>query len=160
MRASFVEALVAGPPSNLDEDAALYAFLVGRWRFDARVFRDDGTIHEDCGEIYAAWTLTGRAVQDVWILPGVFHGTTLRVYDATIQGWHILWSDPVRQYYSRQIGRARGRDIVQDGVDGTGTKVRWSFTEMTGDAFLWRGERAAADGVAWRTQAEFRVRRV
>jgi hypothetical protein len=41
-----------------------------------------------------------------------FYGTTLRVYDPGIDGWHILWSDPLRQFYSRQVGRALGPDIV------------------------------------------------
>ena len=73
----------------------------------------------------------GRAIQDVWILPGVFYGTTLRIYDPNIDAWHILWSDPLRQFYTRQIGRARGSDIVQLGKNDAGEAVRWSFTEIT-----------------------------
>jgi len=46
---------------------------------------------------------------------GFFYGTTLRVYDPGIDAWHILWSDPLKQLYRRQIGRARGQDIVQEG---------------------------------------------
>ena len=85
------------------------------------------------GEIHFGWVLEGRAIQDVWILPGVFYGTTLRVYDPGIDAWHILWSDPLRQFYTRQIGRARGSDIVQDGKNDAGEAVRWSFTEITPD---------------------------
>ncbi len=83
------------------------------------------------GEIHFGWVLEGRAIQDVWILPGVFYGTTLRVYDPGLDAWHILWSDPVKQLYTRQIGRARGHDIVQEGVDDAGAAIRWSFTEIT-----------------------------
>ena len=93
----------------------LYGWLIGRWTFAATVHRDDGTTHKGEGEIHFAWVLEGRAIQDVWILPGVFYGTTLRVYDPGIDAWHILWSDPLRQVYSRQIGRAQGNDIVQHG---------------------------------------------
>ena len=75
--------------------------------------------------------LEGRAIQDVWILPGVFYGTTLRVYDPALDAWHILWSDPLKQYYMRQIGRARGNDIVQEGKTDDGVAARWSFTEIT-----------------------------
>ncbi len=75
--------------------------------------------------------LEGRAIQDVWILPGVFYGTTLRVYDPGLDAWHILWSDPLRQYYTRQIGRAHGADIVQEGTNDAGDAIRWSFTEIT-----------------------------
>ncbi|WP_189394075.1 MULTISPECIES: hypothetical protein [unclassified Mesorhizobium] len=34
------------------------------------------------------------------------YGTTLRVFDPGIGGWHIIWSDPLNQDYARQIGRA------------------------------------------------------
>jgi len=52
--------------------------------------------HEARGEIHAGWVLQGRAIQDVWIFPGAFYGTTLRVYDPGLDAWHILWSDPVK----------------------------------------------------------------
>src|SRR5262249_19236378 len=118
---------------------------------------DDGK-HELRGEIHAGWVLEGRAIQDVWILPGVFYGTTLRVYDPGLDAWHILWSDPLRQYYTRQIGRASGKDIVQEGTNNAGVPVRWSFTERTPDSFHWIGERA--DGAdRWKLEAEFFARR-
>ena len=38
-----------------------------------------GTKHTERGEIHFGWVLEGRAIQDVWILPGFFyHGTTLQ----------------------------------------------------------------------------------
>jgi len=48
------------------------------------------------------------------------YGTTLRVYDPRIDAWHIHWSDPLRQFYGRQIGRAHGPDIVQLGKSDDG----------------------------------------
>jgi hypothetical protein len=104
--------------------------------------------------------LQGRAIQDVWILPDFFYGTTLRVYDPGIDAWHILWSDPVRQVYTRQIGRAQGNDIVQLGKNDAGETVRWSFTGIAPDSFRWTGERSRDDGKSWRLQAEFVARRV
>lgn len=158
---SLVDALHADRPApDRAGKMALYGWLVGRWDMDAVIHRDDGTTHEGRGEIHFGWVLEGRAVQDVWILPGVFHGTTLRVYDPGIDAWHILWSDPLRQYYTRQIGRARGKDIVQDGTDDAGAAVRWSFTEITPDSFRWLGERSLDGGATWQLQAEFRARRV
>jgi len=58
---------------------------------------DDGTTHRGRGEVHAGWVLDGRAIQDVWILPGLFYGTTLRVYDPGLDAWHILWHDPLTQ---------------------------------------------------------------
>jgi hypothetical protein len=121
---------------------------------------DDGSRHEGLGEIHFGWVLEGRAIQDVWILPDIFYGTTLRLYDPGLDAWHILWSDPVRQFYTRQIGRARGRDIVQEGRNDSGEAVRWSFTDIAPDSFRWLGERSTDGGSDWQLQAEFRARRV
>ncbi len=71
------------------------------------------------GEIHFGWVLEGRAIQDVWITPSRgqrhdpigaaanFYGSTFRIYDPGIDAWHIFWLDPVKQFYSRMIGRAR-----------------------------------------------------
>ena len=158
---SFVEALASdGPAADRADKMDLYGWLIGRWTMDATVHPDDGGAHRGPGEIYFGWVLEGRAIQDVWILPGVFYGTTLRVYAPDIDAWHILWSDPMRQFYTRQIGRAHGRDIVQVGKNDKGEAVRWSFTEITPDSFCWTGERSRDDSQTWELQAKFRVRRV
>lgn len=161
---AFVDVLKAsGPAPDRAEKMGLYGWLIGDWTFDAVVNRDDGTQHNGRGEIYFGWVLEGRAIQDVWILPGVFHGTTLRVYDPGIDAWHILWSDPLKQLYTRQIGRAQnhahGRDIVQLGKTETGALLRWTFTDIAPDSFRWLGEHSNDDGATWRLQSEFKVRR-
>jgi hypothetical protein len=157
---SFIDALHAGgPAADRADKMTLYGWLIGRWEMDAVVHTDAGT-HRGRGEIHFGWVLEGRAIQDIWILPGVFHGTTLRIYDPGLGVWHVLWSDPLRQFYTRQVGRARGADIVQDGTNDAGEAVRWSFTEITPDSFRWLGERSLDRGATWQLQAEFRARRV
>ena len=158
---SFVGKLVsAGPAADRADKMSLYGWLIGDWRFDATVHKDDGTTHQGEGEIHFAWTLDGRAIQDVWILPGIFYGSTLRVYDPAIDAWHILWSDPQRQVYARQTGRAQGKDIVQIGQADNGVPLRWRFTEITPDSFRWLGERSLDNGATWQSQADFRARRL
>ena len=158
---SLVDALHAtGPAADRADAMRLYGWLIGRWTMDAVVHADDGTRHTGTGAIHFGWVLEGRAIQDIWILPGVFHGTTLRIYDPGLDAWHILWSDPLRQFYARQIGRAQGRDIVQEGSNDAGERLRWSFTDIHPDAFRWLGERSRDGGATWEVQAEFRARRV
>ena len=158
---SFIAALHTDrPASDRAQKMGLYGWLIGRWEMDAAVYGDDGAKHIARGEIHFGWVLEGRAIQDVWILPGFFYGTTLRVYDPAIDAWHIFWSDPLKQFHRRQLGRARGSDIVQEGKDDTGADVRWSFTEITPNSFRWLGERSPDGGASWRLQAEFLVRRV
>jgi len=149
----------AGPSPDRADKMALYGWLIGDWEMEGAVYLDDGTVYRQRGEIHFGWVLEGRAIQDVWILPGAFYGTTLRVYDPGLDAWHILWSDPLKQYYTRQIGRARGQDIVQDGQLADGTLIRWSFTDITPDSFHWLGERSRDGGANWDLQAEFFARR-
>ena len=161
MIASFAQALHSEhPASDRADKMGLYGWLIGNWEMDTTVHADDGTTHKGQGEIHFGWVLEGRAIQDVWILPGVFYGTTLRVYDLGLDAWHILWNDPLRQYYTRQIGRAHGRDIMQQGKNDAGDDIRWSFTDITPNSFRWIGERSRDAGATWQLQAEFLVRRV
>jgi hypothetical protein len=147
------------PAADRADKMNLYGWLLGRWEMDTVVYDDDKP-QTGRGDIHFGWVLGGRAIQDVWILPGVFHGTTLRVYDPTLDAWHIAWSDPLRQYYSQQLGRALGNDIVQEGHDSAGSAVRWSFKEITPDSFRWTGEQSQDQGQTRRLKADFFAHRV
>lgn len=149
-----------GPAPDRADKMALYAFLVGSWRMEGFAMRADGTQHKDRGEIHAGFVLEGRAIQDVWIFPTAFHGSTLRIYDPGLDAWHILWSDPLKQYYTRQLGRAAGPDIVQEGRAENGDIIRWRFIERTPDSFRWLGERSDPSGNNFKLQAEFLAHRV
>ena len=61
--------------------------------------------------------------------------------------------------FLQMIGHAEGRNIVQLGTRPDGQLARWSFRDITDDAFLWRGELSADDGVTWRINTEFTARR-
>ena len=151
----------------------LYAFLVGHW--DTRIVTHEpgGLTHEGRGEIHAGWVLEGRAIQDVWMIPpraerrpdspqlpvaGNWYGTTLRVYAPELDAWHIFWIDPATQFFARQLGRARGEDIVQDGKAENGMAMRWSFTRIQKDSFHWLGE-ISPDGKTYQVQVEVLARR-
>jgi hypothetical protein len=165
----------SGPASDRAEKLVLYGFLVGSWETTVVAHGEDGTTHTNRGEIHAGWVLEGRALQDVWMLPrrsertpdalpqlpvtGNWYGTTLRVYDPGIDAWHIFWHNPATQLYTRQIGRARGADIVQEGRHESGVLMRWSFTEIKAGSFHWLGEVSADDGGNWRLQVEVLARR-
>lgn len=165
--------LAEGPDRELAPQLALYGWLVGRWDMDVTTFLEDDTKHSGHGEIHAGWVLQGRAIQDVWMIPrlverrpgtpqlpgaGNWYGTTLRIYDPSIDGWHVLWNDPVTGFLTRQIGRARDRDIVQEGPDPRGGLMRWTFDEIEPKSFHWTGERAS-DGATWRREVDIRARR-
>ena len=172
--ASFIDVLHASAPApERAKQLELYAFLVGRWDTEIVTHEPNGATHRGQGEIHAGWVLEGRAIQDVWMIPrradrkpdspprpvaGNWYGTTLRVYDPSIDAWHIIWSDPATQFFARQIGKARGADIVQEGKHESGMAMRWSFTEIQPNSFHWLGE-VRPEGKDWWRQVEVMARR-
>jgi hypothetical protein len=169
----FLQALHAcGASADRGADMDLYGWLIGSWELDVTRFSPDGTQRRRPGEWHFGWTLEGRAIQDVWIVPprgaarhddaaanANSYGTTIRVYDPKLQAWHIHWLDPVTQSFFTMIGRKENDAIVQFGHSPDGNLLRWSFSEITDDAFLWRGEISTDRGTTWRTNVEFRARR-
>ncbi len=172
---SFADVLHAtGPDPGSAKELELYSWLVGRWEMDVTTILEDGSTHQGRGEIHAGWVLQGRAIQDVWMIPrlrdrqpgieplpvaGNWYGSTLRVYDPALDAWRILWSDPATNFFTQQIGRANGSDIVQTGADPRGGSMRWVFSDIQPDSFHWTGERALDDR-NWRREVDIRARRV
>lgn len=151
------------PAPDRADKLALYGQFIGDWRFEAETRLADGRLHKGVGEIHFGWALAGRAIIDCWILPGIFHGTTLRVYDPGLDAWHIIWSDPLRQFYARQLGRAQGDGIVQEGTLENGTRTRWSFSDITPNSFTWSGEIQAGETSTegpWQRQSLYHATRI
>jgi hypothetical protein len=150
----------------------LYEGMIGSWDLEVTAYDDEGNVTQSRGEAHFARVLEGRAVQDVFIHPrrsdrgpsspafANWFGTTLRIYDPSIHAWQVHWFNPHDGFRADLIGRRRGADIVQEGHFPDGTPIRWTFSEIRDDSFLWRGERLETDGVAWRLQVEFRAHRV
>ena len=168
----FQSALISAERSpEIPESADTYGFLVGSWDLEVRYYWTEVANRGLTGEVHAARVLEGRAVQDLWIMPQIaartpdqpksanMYGTTLRVWDASIQAWRITWINPVTCNEERLIGRPIGRDIVQVGCSANGAPSRWRFTEITRDSFHWIGEFLDADGQTWRLAGEFLARR-
>lgn len=161
-----------GRSPEIPESADVYGWLCGSWDLDVlHYWGNDVSSRGIKGEVHAGRVLEGRAVQDVWIMPERakrtadpdrsmnMYGTTLRVWDASIQAWRISWINPVAGHREEQIGRWSGKDIVQMGTRADGTQTRWRFTEITPDSFHWLGEALQPDGKTWRLEGEFRARR-
>ena len=174
-RADARSALLAAPgrAPEIPESADIYGWLVGSWELDVRVYWGmDVSGRGLKGEAHFGWALEGRAIQDVWIMPRVeertpnldkqmnMYGTTLRVWDPSIQAWRITWTNPAGDHHEQQIGRRVGKDVVQVGARVNGTPTRWTFSEITPDSFHWTGEALNPDGRTWTLEGEFRAKRM
>ena len=165
---SFVRTLVASSRSpEIPEEMDLYGWLVGSWELEVVGYDDEDNVIHSAGEAHVGWVLEGRAVQDVFINPrrsdrgpgsprfANWYGTTLRIYDPSIQAWRVNWFNPHDGFRAELIGRRRGSEIVQEGKFPDGTSIRWTFSEITNNSHYWRGERLDPDGT-WYLQVEFR----
>ena len=167
---SFLAADSRSPEVPEEHDA--YGWLVGSWELDVHVYwGEDVSAKGLKAEAHFAWALEGRAIQDVWIMPRMrdrsadltsmmnMYGTTLRVWDATLKAWRIVWLNPAGQHFEQQIGRRIGNEVVQIGTRPDGTTTRWRFIEITPNSFHWLGESLQTDGRTWKLEGEFRARR-
>ena len=71
--------------------------------------------------------------------------------------WRILWVNPVSGVKSELAGRREGNRIVLEGTSGT-ERIRWSFNDISDQAFVWRGEHQGTDK-QWVVGAEFDLKR-
>lgn len=168
----FAQALIsAGPSVELGDAASTYDWLIGVWDVDVIDFLEDGSRREQRGEWHFSWTLEGRAVQDVFVVPsrsertegsprpGNRYGTSIRIYDRSQNLWRVTWINPVTGAHDELTGRKVGGEVAQEGQRSSGQRIRWVFTDITADACLWYGEALQADGRTWKREVEFHLRK-
>jgi hypothetical protein len=95
-----------GPAGEHAGKLMLFGRFVGSWQLEWTGRGAGGQPASMTGELHVGWVLGGRAVQDVWIVPGrgqpgegqpplAFHGSTIRFYDPAIDAWRSTWIEPV-----------------------------------------------------------------
>jgi hypothetical protein len=169
-----LEGLLAdGPHPSLGEHADTYGRLIGSWEGDYQDFDRTGQISTGRMEAHFAWVLQGLAVQDLWIAPtraqraahGVApdqrntYGSTLRIFHRDIDAWRIVWLNPVKLIRCDLVARRVGADIVQTGFYDD-KAIKWQFTNITSESFLWQAFTLEPDGVTWFEQSRFTFSRL
>src|SRR5919202_1594575 len=125
-------------------DLSLFGQFAGSWRLDCTEYAGDGSSTVRRGEWHFGFALGGHATTDVWILPGVEHGVSVRFPDPTAGPgvWRSTWVGPGRRRVHTFLASRSGEEIVLDGGD-----LRWTFSGIEPDRFAWRNE--ARDGDSW-----------
>jgi hypothetical protein len=160
-----------GPAAEHAEELMLYGQFVGEWEFDWTGYDEKGeATMSERGEWIFAWTLEGRAVQDVWIIPergrrgraavpqGEY-GTTLRFYDPRAEAWKVTWNGPIYGALRTFVARKSGDEIVQEGHTEEGQPMRWIFSDITPESFYWRSVYSTDGEATWQLREEMSVRR-
>lgn len=168
-----IDALAASSPAReRAAGLALFGQLVGSWEVDVTYFAEDGsTSRQRSAEWHFGWVLEGRAVQDVLFgpptaerrrtgAPAREYGTSIRMYDPESGIWQVSWFAPVHGVVVHLAGGREGDSIVLEGTELDGTRCRWVFSEITPDAFLWRGYEAIDPGVQRPLVQQMQARRL
>jgi hypothetical protein len=149
-----------GPLSEHADKLALFGRLVGSWDIEGRFFDADGTVTGgSTGEWHFGWVLEGRVIQDVIISPpregreqgqsSQEYGTTVRAYDAKIDGWRVSFIAPVRGVTVNLIAREHDDEIWLEGRGPDNRLLRWTFSEFSDERVRWQSFVSKDEGLRW-----------
>jgi hypothetical protein len=155
----------SSPHPSLGDEARVWDRFVGAWDCDYTFFLEDGSVRHSRGEVDFGWVMDGRAIQDIWITypneagkeRGV--GTSVRFFDNKSKMWQVVFISPAYSAVVTVRGGTEGDRIVLRGVDDEGSMLRWSFNDIKGDSFTWRGEKSRDGGKTWKLEEEHHMRR-
>ncbi|GAA2701726.1 hypothetical protein [Nonomuraea recticatena] len=161
---------VPGPADDYADKLMLFGQFIGSWDVEWSGTDLNGRPAQAKGELHFGWVLGGRAVQDIWIVPGrhealpsgrlrAFHGTTVRFYDPELDAWRSTWIEPINARVRRFIGRPANGDIVLLS-DEDDPWLRWRFTDITDRSARWQGEISYDAGANWVLEEEMRLTRI
>ena len=165
-RAGELPGLLAHGSATTDAaDLSDFGRLVGSWDLDVAYHHDDGRIEHRPGEWHFAWILGGRAIQDVWRVPGAGpgdpprgYGTTIRAWDPELEAWRVTWISGLGGGTTSFIASAVGGEIVMES-QGEDEIFRWIFSDITPDSFHWRALGSPDGGRTWVVAQEMVARR-
>jgi hypothetical protein len=149
------------PNPNAPAALSRFAFLIGRWRCEARVRSANG----EWQTLQATWLgrfiLDGYAIADEYRMTGpsgelFVLGMNLRTYDATNRTWNIKWLNALAGTWvdlgPEELGGVTfdGQSIIYTFKEPVAahTYTRATYANISDKHFTWRGEKSD-DGKTW-----------
>jgi hypothetical protein len=145
-----------------------FDFLPGRWHIANRKLVD--TLNPECDEweefeasSQAEAMMGGAGNLDHFTTRG-YEGFSLRLYDPEQDLWRIWWSStarpgrldpPVEGRFADGIARFECDDVLE----GVPLRVRFDWSEMTGDSALWQQWFSFDGGESWKLNWIMRLTR-
>jgi hypothetical protein len=153
---------VEKPNPNAPKELSRFAFLIGRWKFNARFKAADGEWKMFHGTWLGRYILDGYAIADEYRMIGssgelIVFGMNFRIYDPAKQVWNIKWLNALEGTWtdltSEQFGGARfdGQSVTYAFKAERGAQwpfTRATYTNISRTHFTWRGEKSE-DAKTW-----------
>jgi len=138
-----------------------FGFLIGRWRCDARLKRDDGSWEPLEASWVGRYVLDGYAIMDEFKMtkaPGelLVLGVNLRTYDVRRKAWNLKWLNALDGTWvdlgPEELGGVKmdDRSISYSFKEplGAHSLTRATYLDISPGHFTWRGE-GSSNGKAW-----------
>lgn len=149
------------PNPNAPRELSRFAFLIGRWRCQAKIKSANGEWQTYQATWVGRYILEGYAIADDYRMTSpsgelLVLGTNFRVYDTSKQAWNIKWLQALDGTWwdlgPEELGGVRfdGPSVTYCFREPTGARAyqRVTYTNISKTYFTWRGERSD-DGKAW-----------
>ena len=150
------EQRVEKPNPNAPAELSRFAFIIGRWKFDAKFKLPDGEWQTFHGTWLGHYILDGYAIADEYRMIDssgelIVLGMNFRIYDSAKKVWNIKWLNALEGTWtdltSEQFGGAQfdGQSVTYTFKAERG--AQWPFTRATyanisKTHFTWRGEKS------------------
>jgi hypothetical protein len=143
------------PNPNAPQELSQFAFLIGKWRGEAKLKQDDGTWQD----LRATWE--GRYILDGYAIADEYQMTTpagellvlclnLRSYDAKKKSWNLkglnalpgTWTDLGPEELGGVVADGKAISYLMKEPIAQHVFTRATYTNMSEDHFTWRGDRS------------------
>jgi len=131
--------------------------LIGTWDVRGRELDEQSGEWKDRSFLWiVSYVLDGRGVQDIEVIPNAKQpedyetiATALRIYDPVAGVVRVSYFSPVRNRYANLVAMGWRDGIRQDGTQNDERPIRWNFSSITGDSYVWDGWASNDDGSTW-----------
>jgi hypothetical protein len=151
---------------NAPPELSRFAFLIGKWRCEAKLRRDDGTLENLKGTWEGRYILDGYAIADEYRMTTAASellvlGENLRAYDAKNKTWNIKWLNALAGTWvdlgTEELGGIKADEnaityLMKEDAGGRSDAAhvftRATYANISQNHFTWRGERSS-DRKTW-----------
>ena len=129
--------------------------LVGSWQVRGR--RLEESTGEWTGRDFiwiVSWVMGGRAIEDLEVVDGDDGPLTIaiavRVYDPAAGLVRVSYVSPANNQYANLVAQGWRDGIRQDGSQNDERPIRWNFSEITDDSYVFDGWVSDDEGSTWK----------